>query len=472
MKAQQIENSIRNSIAFNTPDLFDKIASTPIQKLPEEDYIVRELPREKQHFTSLQKIYALCSSMAMILVICFGFFYNNNTVESIIAIDVNPSVEISLNKSYKVLSVRANNIDGEKLIENKNFKNQGCDDVIAELTTSLSKQGYIDKDKNSILVSVSSPNEVKAAEVKSRVVTDIKTTLHKEQIEPVIYNQSIPDKDTNELDKLAKKYHISFGKMKLIHSLIEKDPTLTIKELAELPIQEIPNYVEERQIKIADVIDCDQQIQVANRSISTKEVSIPSTETATTSTTVSTTETPSVSSELTTETSTTPSSSTISVVKEEPKKVSGSHDKVDVEKNTEVIGIVSPKTCNNCSSSCTCTNCNSDSGCSNNCNKCPSNCNNSTSTNNTTDNSAINSTSSSNQTGTTEPSKKPVKEENTESGYEILDPEDTDDLENSGLENEPTTSTSEEDDDLTSSGTMDSENSSTEIIDEFEEIEE
>lgn len=468
MKAQQIENSIRNSIALNTPDLFDKIASTPIQKLPEEDYIVRELPSEKQRFTSLQKIYALCSSMAMILVICFGFFYNNNTVESIIAIDVNPSVEISLNKSYKVLSVRANNIDGEKLIENKNFKNQGCDDVIAELTTSLSKQGYIDKDKNSILVSVSSPNEVKAAEVKSRVVTDIKTTLHKEQIEPVIYNQSIPNKDTSELDKLAKKYHISFGKMKLIHSLIEKDPTLTIKELAELPIQEIPTYVEERQIKIADVIDCDQQIQVANRSIATKEVANPSTET---STTVSTPETQPISSELTTETSTVPSSSTISVAKQEPKKLSEQETKIEVEKNTEVIGIVSPKTCDNCTPSCTCTNCTSDNGCPNNCNKCPSNCDNTTATNSTTDSSTTTSTSSS-QTGTTEQNKKPVKEENTESGYEILDPEDADDLENSGLENEPTTSTSNEEDDLTSSGTMDFENPSPEIIEEIEEIEE
>lgn len=468
MKTQQIENSLRNSIALNTPDLFDKIASTPIQKLPEEDYIIRELPPTKQHFSSLQKMYAFCSSMAMILVICFGFIYHNNTVDSIIAIDVNPSVEISLNKSYKVLSVRANNMDGEKLIENKNFKNQSCDDVIADLTTSLSQKGYINKNKNSILVSVSSPNEVKAAEVKSRVVTDIKTTLHKQQIEPVIYNQSIPNKDTNELDKLAKKYHISFGKMKLIHSLIEKNPTLTIKELAELPIQEIPNYVEERQIKIADVIDCDHQIQVVEDSISTKQFS---TENNTSSDEISTTETLAISTEVSTEATTITSSSTISAAKQENKKTSDNTGKFDAEKNTEVIGIVTPKTCNNCTSSCTCPNCTSDNGCPNNCNKCPSNCNNATATNSTTDNSVTNSTSSS-QTGTTETNKKPSKDDNTESGYEILDPDDTDDLENSGLENEPTTSTSTEDDDLTSSGTMDSENSSTEIIEHFEEIEE
>lgn len=465
MKARQIEDSIRTSIALNTPDLFDKIASTPIQKLPEEDYIVRELPTTRKIFSPLHKIYALCSSVAMILMICFGFLHNYNTVESIIAIDVNPSVEISLNKSYKVLSVRANNMDGEKLIENKNFKNQNCDDVIAELTTSLSSNGYINKDRNSILVSVSSPNEVKAAEVKSRVVTDIKTTLHKQQIDPVIYNQSIPDKDTNELDKLAKKYHISFGKMKLIHSLMEKDPTLTIKELAELPIQDIPTYVEERQIKLADVIDCDHQVQVADTEVKQEEKKvIPRSETTTD---VATSETSTVSTEVITTTTTT---SSTSILQQEDKAHTESISKNNTEKATEVVGIAAKKPCNNCDNSCTCSNCTSENGCADNCDKCSSSCSNAT--NSSTDTPSTNtSTTTPSTTGTTDTNKKPNKEDNTESGYEILDP---DDLESSGSESElePTTSATKEEDDLTSSGTMDFESSSTEIIDNIEKIEE
>ena len=35
MNKKQIEASIKRSIALETPDLFEEIASTPIQKLPE-----------------------------------------------------------------------------------------------------------------------------------------------------------------------------------------------------------------------------------------------------------------------------------------------------------------------------------------------------------------------------------------------------------------------------------------------------
>lgn len=258
MNKKQIEASIKRSIALETPDLFEEIASTPIQKLPEEDYILKDHRQKRHGISKLQALYTACTSVALVLFICFGFVHNYYSVDSIIAIDVNPSIEIRLNKSYRVLSVRANNADGEKLIQNKRFKNKNCDIVITDLTNSLSSEGYINQDKNSILVSVSNSNDIKAEEVKSRVVTDIKTSLNKKEIEPVIYKQSISNSTTKKLEGLAKKYHISFGKMKLISSLIEKDPTLTIEELAPLTIEEIPEYVEKRQIKMVDVIECEE----------------------------------------------------------------------------------------------------------------------------------------------------------------------------------------------------------------------
>ena len=199
MNKRKIEESIRQSIALDTPDLFDKIASTPVQKLAEEDYIVKERP--KRNTSRLHLLYTACTSLALLFAICFGLAHNYYSVDSIVAIDVNPSVEIALNKSYKVLSVKANNEDGASLIQGKNFKDKGFDEVVSELTVSLSSEGYIDKDKNSILVSVSNANEVKANEVKTRVVSDIKTTLNEQEIEPVIYNQSVSKTNTKELEE-------------------------------------------------------------------------------------------------------------------------------------------------------------------------------------------------------------------------------------------------------------------------------
>ena len=70
MNNRQIEESIKQSIALDTPDLFDKIVSAPVQKLPEEDYIVKEHP--KRNASKLQLLYTACTSLAIVFLICFG----------------------------------------------------------------------------------------------------------------------------------------------------------------------------------------------------------------------------------------------------------------------------------------------------------------------------------------------------------------------------------------------------------------
>lgn len=411
MNNQNIEESIRRSIAFETPDLFDKIASAPVTKLPEADYIVKSQP--KRNSSRLYAFYTACTSFAILFAICFGLAHNYYAVDSIIAIDVNPSVEISLNKSYKVLNVKANNKDGEQLIEQTNFKNKNCDTVVSDLTESLSSSGYIDQTHNSILVSVSNSNKTKAEEVKTKVITDIKTTLNKKEIEPVIYNQSVTDSTAKKLERLAKKHHISFGKMKLIHSLIEKDSSLTVEELAKLPISQIPTYVESREIQLAEVISCDTG-EMATTAIASKDDEIISDtvipkEEAQQPTTTNPTETSS-------KPSTAPEVTTSASVVSEVTTVSESSTASE-----EPIGVVIPKTdCPYCSDSCNCPYCKD--GCQKGCPYCDMDC--------------PNYKFDIHVDQTTEPTTEAM---DSDSGYEITEP---DDITVSGSTDEPEEETS------------------------------
>lgn len=403
MNKQNIEESIRRSIAFDTPDLFDKIASAPVTKLPEEDYIVKNQP--KRSTSKLYAFYTACTSFAIVFAICFGLARNYYAVDSIIAIDVNPSVEISLNKSDKVLSVKANNEDGKTLIKDKDFRKKSYDVVVSDLTESLSSKGYIDQKHNSILVSVSNSNETKAEKVKTQVISDIKTTLNKKEIEPVIYNQSITDSNAKKLERLAKKYNISFGKMKLINSLIEKDSSLTIEELAKLPINQIPDYVEEREIQLAEVISCDigtTAVASTEKGTTKKEPTpnvIPKPEgtTKADATTDNRTESTTATQETTTSSAPITSETTTSA------NISESTTTLDTS-----IGVVIPKTeCLYCSDSCQCPYCKE--GCKKDCPYCDMDCPNykfdvSIDSNQTTEDSSANT------------------EEN--SGYEITEPDD------------------------------------------------
>lgn len=483
MNKHTIEKSIKRSIALSTPDLFEQIASAPVQKLPEEDYIVK--PRTtttKRSISKLHALYTACTSIAILFAICFGLAHNYYSIDSIVAIDVNPSVEIILNKSYHVLSVRANNEDGEKLIQNKHFKNKTCDAVIEELTVSLSDEGYINKNKNSILVSVSNSNEIKAEEVKSRVITDIKTTLNKQEIEPVIYNQSMSNSTTKELEALAKKYHTSFGKMKLINSLIEKDPSLTIEELVSLPISEIPEYVNKRKIQMADVIQCEQGTsQVAVAALDESKTKAKNQSNSDEKTTVSSTEMITNSKEETTSTSTSQPMAMIQqpIVSSEVSSPTTGSATTSQTGSTQANESNTSKHCAICSEACTCPNCSSDKTCEAGCDLCTPECPNSTQQSNS---------SVENQTGSTKPNKnenqnhsnKPNKNENQghsnkpNKGEHTNEPDDivTSGSVNTSTSTETTTdsssettteSTTESDtsDDLQSSGTIESQESTT-----------
>ena len=431
MNNRQIEESIKQSIALDTPDLFDKIVSAPVQKLPEEDYIVKEHP--KRNASKLQLLYTACTSLAIVFLICFGLIRNYYSVDSIVAIDVNPSVEIALNKSYRVLSVKANNEDAASLIKDKSFKNKNFDTVISELTMSLSSSGYINKNKNSILVSVSNSNEVKADEVKTRVVTDIKTTLNEQKIEPVIYKQSISNSETKELERLAKQYHTSFGKMQLINSLIEKDETLTIEELVALPIQEIKTYVEKRQIKMADVVECEDETTtvVSNKTESRKSKPLKSTNE---NSLVDTTEESSTQTTITS-TSITTSTDASSATENTTSSL--------IEESTAMS-----KYCPYCSESCTCENCKADLGCKKDCPNCSADCPN-YKPNNTT------------ETTTGESSNKPNKDsKNKNSNQETTEPDDIGTSGNTETPEDvviPPASSTDEEEDMTTSGSTDEE---------------
>lgn len=449
MNNRQIEESIKQSIAFDTPDLFDKIVSAPVQKLPEEDYIVKERP--KRNASKLQLLYTACTSLAIVFLICFGLIHNYYSVDTIVAIDVNPSVEISLNKSYKVLNVKANNEDAASLIKDKSFKNKNCDDVISELTMSLSSSGYINKNKNSILVSVSNSNEVKADEVKTRVVTDIKTTLNQQEIKPVIYKQSISNSKTKELERLAKQYHTSFGKMQLINSLIEKDATLTIEELVALPIQEIKTYVEKRQIKMADVVECEDETTtvVSNKTESRKSKPLKSTNE---NSLVDTTEESSTQTTITS-TSITTSTDTSSATENTTSSL--------IEGAT-----ATSKYCPYCSESCTCENCKADVGCKKDCPNCSADCPN-YKPNNTTETTTGESSN--------KPNKDSNKDSNKNSNQETTEPDDVGTSGNTEAPEDvviPPASSTDEEEDMTTSGTTDEEEENTTPSDTTDEPEE
>ncbi len=253
MNRKQVEQHIRQAIAQSTPDIFEKVSSAYVYKTERTEQPMKNT----LVWNRKTKIMGGLAAAFLMLGVIFGGYTvsSYNQVETTIAIDVNPSVEITTNKADKVLSVSPLNEDAVDIIGDMNLKRVDLNVAINAIMGSMVKKGYITDVKNSILVTVKNDDDTKADAIKTSIVSDINQSLQQSNIKATVFNQKVnPDKD---LEMLAKKYNLSYGKAVFLYQLTLKDPSLTMEQLAPLTMEQIANLVSDKKIDLHDIVDYD-----------------------------------------------------------------------------------------------------------------------------------------------------------------------------------------------------------------------
>lgn len=159
-------------------------------------------------------------------------------INATICLDVNPSVEIAVDKSETVVDVTADNKDGESIINGKDFKGDSLSDTVETLVNRMVDEDYISNLKNSVLVSVASENGEFGKQLEKKMSDSIFELLGSKNIEGAVLSQTITQAD-DELVRLAKMYNISIGKALMIKDIIEAEPHYTFESLASLSVNDL-----------------------------------------------------------------------------------------------------------------------------------------------------------------------------------------------------------------------------------------
>jgi len=151
----------------------------------------------------------------------------NNRVVSTITIDINPSIEINLNKKEKVVKMKALNEDAKELV-NKKYNNKTLDETFNLLATDLIEKGY----DNNIDVILYTDGNIKEKEVGKQLEFIFgQNNIHTEII--------VIEEVTKEDKELAKKYNISPAKASYIKTIIKENENINIDVLANKPVTEL-----------------------------------------------------------------------------------------------------------------------------------------------------------------------------------------------------------------------------------------
>lgn len=239
------EDKIRSAFEEIVPiNAFEKITAE-ISECAERSEII--MTKKKCNFKFLIPV-AAC------FVLCFGIFggvfLNNHAVASVIMIDVNPSVEISVNRNDDVLDVTPINNDGSLILYDADFSDAELSEVVDEVITSMAKNGYLENENNSVLVTVQNENKEKADELGQTVAAEIELTLEKNDKKAGVINQTVTVSE--DIRTFANDNYISYGKAVFVMNIASKDSSVDPVMLTKMSISEIIEIVAEKNIDISD----------------------------------------------------------------------------------------------------------------------------------------------------------------------------------------------------------------------------
>lgn len=233
-----LEQRIARAVEAETPNVWDKILlriEEETQNMTQDAALVTPLaPKRRAVRTWLR----LASAMAAVLVLtCVCWGYVNLLPESTVNLDVNPSIELVMNRSEKVLSVTPLNEDAVQILDGMDLANTDLNVAVNALIGSMVKNGYLSELKNSILITVNSADSAKSLELQERLTEEVNALLGGYELEGAILSQTVSEDE--RLQGLASEHEISLGKAALVDLLVSQDETLDFSSVAALPINDI-----------------------------------------------------------------------------------------------------------------------------------------------------------------------------------------------------------------------------------------
>ena len=228
---KNIENMLRNAVSHAAPDARDAILSACDHEKGKVIYM------EKKRSSPLRGFAAVAA--VLVLIIAGVFAVKNlgapsDTLAAVVSLDVNPSIELNVDKDEKIISAKGLNDDGRRVLGDMELEGSSLEVAVNAVIGSMLKNGYLDDMANSILVSVSGVNGYDADKLRSTLADDVNRQLENCSV----LSQDVSNADSDTV-KLADKYGITVGKAALIRQIVAADSRHSFEELAPLSINEL-----------------------------------------------------------------------------------------------------------------------------------------------------------------------------------------------------------------------------------------
>lgn len=196
----------------------------------------------KKRWTTLA---AAC--LALVLLGGGGIFYQQaHAVASVVSLDVNPSIELKVSKSEKVLACTPLNEDAKAILadmgDGADLKGAKLDVAVNAIVGSLVRNGYLNSISSAIMISVEDNDTARAEKLQRELTSTVDGVLQTSEAKASVLTQTLTQ-DAG-LAQQARENSISTGKAALVNRVLTINPSLKFDALAKLSVEELKDLAE------------------------------------------------------------------------------------------------------------------------------------------------------------------------------------------------------------------------------------
>ena len=205
-----------------------------------------------------------------------GIFYQQaHAAASVISLDVNPSIEMTVSRNKTVLACTPLNDEAQEILtdleDGADLKGAKLDVAVNAIVGSMVRHGYLSDISSAILISVEDKDQERAAQLQKELTAAVDAVLLDQQSNADVLSQTIDHEQA--LEELARTHGITTGKANLVQrvmEMLESDSEDVFDQLAGLSVEELRDMLE---LEIKDIpIGKSAAVQAAKKHTDTLEI--------------------------------------------------------------------------------------------------------------------------------------------------------------------------------------------------------
>ena len=212
-------------------ETFDQLHAEEELKNRTKAFVAHKMKEHKKSF-SYKRLIPVTASFLFILIAVIGYRLYFTPVTTI-SIDVNPSIELGINRFDKVVSVKGYNQDGEDLVSELKIQFENYTEALDEILSNESFARPLSQGEE-LSIAVIDSDETRSETVLSNI-----QSCTAEQKNAYCY--SAKPKEVEE----AHEAGLSYGKYRAYLELQALDPSITAEEVQGLTMKEIRSLIEQ-----------------------------------------------------------------------------------------------------------------------------------------------------------------------------------------------------------------------------------